>query len=152
MWSDPEVEMVLMSQGGETANHLLDGIDYELIERTPKIFAGISDGTTLLGRIAARNLKGRSWAVELRRAMRRRGRVLAASIGGVVASRGGGEPAEGPMPELGTAVSRRRGAADEFVMRHDGASALKSAAVPGRRHARGVCRAVGLRAAPGESS
>lgn len=51
IWKDPEVRMVLMSQGGETANHLLDGIDYEFIKNHPKIFAGISDGTTLLNAI-----------------------------------------------------------------------------------------------------
>jgi muramoyltetrapeptide carboxypeptidase len=48
MWKDPEVKMILMSQGGETANHLLDGINYKMIQKIPKIFAGISDGTTLL--------------------------------------------------------------------------------------------------------
>ena len=51
IWKDPEVKMILMSQGGETANHLLDGIDYEVIKQNPKIFAGISDGTTLLNAI-----------------------------------------------------------------------------------------------------
>ncbi|MCK4592816.1 LD-carboxypeptidase, partial [Candidatus Parcubacteria bacterium] len=51
IWKDPEVKMVLMSQGGETANHLLDGIDYKIIRENPKIFAGISDGTTLLNAI-----------------------------------------------------------------------------------------------------
>ena len=54
MWADPEVEMILMSQGGETANHLLNGIDYEMIQANPKIFAGISDGTTLLNAIFAK--------------------------------------------------------------------------------------------------
>ncbi len=51
VWADPEVKMVLMSLGGHTANHLLDGIDYEMIKNNPKIFAGISDGTTLLNPI-----------------------------------------------------------------------------------------------------
>ncbi len=51
VWADPEVRMVLMSLGGYTANHLLDGIDYEMIKDNPKIFAGISDGTTLLNPI-----------------------------------------------------------------------------------------------------
>lgn len=55
MWSDPEVRMLMMSQGGETANHLLDGLDYELFRSQPKIFAGISDGTTLLNAIHARS-------------------------------------------------------------------------------------------------
>lgn len=54
IWSDSEVKMVLMSQGGETANHLLDGIDYEMIKKNPKIFSGISDGTTLLNAIFAK--------------------------------------------------------------------------------------------------
>ncbi|MFX1470803.1 MAG: LD-carboxypeptidase [Promethearchaeota archaeon] len=51
MWSDPEIKMVLMTQGGQVANHLLDGINYEKIKKNPKIFAGISDGTTLLNAI-----------------------------------------------------------------------------------------------------
>ncbi|MFW9951086.1 MAG: LD-carboxypeptidase, partial [Candidatus Thorarchaeota archaeon] len=51
MWSDPTVQMVLMTQGGQVANHLLDGIDYDMIRKNPKIFAGISDGTTLLNAI-----------------------------------------------------------------------------------------------------
>ena len=28
MWMDPEIKMILMSQGGSVANHLLDGINY----------------------------------------------------------------------------------------------------------------------------
>ena len=54
IWKDPEIKMILMSQGGSTANHLLDGIDYEAIKNNPKIFAGISDGTTLLNAIFSR--------------------------------------------------------------------------------------------------
>ncbi|MBA4319808.1 MAG: hypothetical protein C0412_15520 [Flavobacterium sp.] len=54
IWKDPTVKMILMSQGGETANHLLEGIDYETISKNPKIFAGISDGTTLLNAIFAK--------------------------------------------------------------------------------------------------
>lgn len=54
MWSDPDVKIVLMAQGGHTANHLLDGIDYNMVKRTPKIFSGISDGTTLLNAIHAK--------------------------------------------------------------------------------------------------
>jgi muramoyltetrapeptide carboxypeptidase len=54
MWLDPEVKMILMSIGGSTAMQLLDGIDYGAIRRNPKIFAGISDGTTLLTAIHAR--------------------------------------------------------------------------------------------------
>ncbi|MGB9718014.1 MAG: LD-carboxypeptidase [Thermoproteota archaeon] len=48
MWEDPEVKMILVSQGGQTANHLLDGVDYRMMRKTPKIFTGVSGGTTLL--------------------------------------------------------------------------------------------------------
>src|SRR3989338_1401117 len=54
LWRDPEVKMIMMSQGGDTANHLLDGIDYDMIRRDPKIFAGFSDGTTLVNAIFAK--------------------------------------------------------------------------------------------------
>ena len=54
IWNDSKVKMILMSQGGETANHLLDGIDYEMIRNNPKIFSGISDGTTLLNAVFAK--------------------------------------------------------------------------------------------------
>lgn len=54
LWSDSDVKMVLFSQGGCCANDLLDGIDYRAMRKSPKIVAGISDGTTLLNPIAAR--------------------------------------------------------------------------------------------------
>ncbi|UCH04158.1 MAG: LD-carboxypeptidase [Candidatus Thorarchaeota archaeon] len=54
LWADPEVRMLLMSQGGSTTNQLLDGIDYDLLRSDPKILAGISDGTTLLNAVHAR--------------------------------------------------------------------------------------------------
>lgn len=54
LWQDPVVKMVLMSQGGNTANQLLDGIDYQMLRENPKIIAGISDGTVLLNAIYAR--------------------------------------------------------------------------------------------------
>ena len=54
LFADPDVKMVLMSQGGNTANQLLDGIDYDLLRRNPKILAGISDGTSLLNAVHAR--------------------------------------------------------------------------------------------------
>ena len=46
-----KIKAVIMSIGGSTANNLLDGLDFELIKRNPKIFLGISDGTTLLNPI-----------------------------------------------------------------------------------------------------
>src|ERR1017187_8887487 len=54
-WADPNVAMVLMSQGGQTANNLLDSLDYDLFRRQPKIFMGMSDGTTLLTAITSQS-------------------------------------------------------------------------------------------------
>ncbi len=54
MWRDPKVKMVMMAQGGFTANHILDAIDYEMIKKNPKMFVGFSDGTTLVNAIYAR--------------------------------------------------------------------------------------------------
>ena len=54
LWADPEVKWVLMTQGGNTANQLLDGIDYDMLRDNPKIFSGISDGTVLLNAVHAR--------------------------------------------------------------------------------------------------
>jgi muramoyltetrapeptide carboxypeptidase len=54
LWADPEIRMIIMSQGGSTANQLLDGIDYDMLRSDPKILAGISDGTTLLNAIQAK--------------------------------------------------------------------------------------------------
>lgn len=48
MFLDKEVKAVLMTMGGDTANELLEGLDYELIKNNPKILSGISDATTLL--------------------------------------------------------------------------------------------------------
>jgi muramoyltetrapeptide carboxypeptidase len=54
MIRDSEIKMILFSQGGCAANHLLDRIDYALIRENPKIISGISDGTTLLNPIFQR--------------------------------------------------------------------------------------------------
>jgi muramoyltetrapeptide carboxypeptidase len=54
LWEDPEVRMVLMTQGGNTTNQLLDGIDYHMLRDNPKILSGISDGTALLNAVHAR--------------------------------------------------------------------------------------------------
>lgn len=51
MFEDPQVKAVLMSIGGETANEILPLLDFELIKDNPKIFLGMSDGTTLLSAI-----------------------------------------------------------------------------------------------------
>ncbi len=50
-FADKSVKAIIMSTGGNTANNLLDGLDFNLIKKNPKIFSGISDGTTLLNPI-----------------------------------------------------------------------------------------------------
>lgn len=50
-FADKEVKAIIMSIGGDSANQLLDGLDFDLIRKNPKIFSGISDGTTLLNPI-----------------------------------------------------------------------------------------------------
>ncbi|MHA1540613.1 MAG: S66 peptidase family protein [Alphaproteobacteria bacterium] len=52
LWKNPKVKMIIMALGGHTASHLLDKIDYDFIKNNPKIFCGISDGTTLLNPIS----------------------------------------------------------------------------------------------------
>jgi muramoyltetrapeptide carboxypeptidase len=47
MFSDPGVDAVFAIRGGYGAAQLLDRIDYDLIRRNPKIFAGYSDITAL---------------------------------------------------------------------------------------------------------
>lgn len=47
MFADPEVRGVFCIRGGYGASQLLDGIDYPLIRRNPKIFLGYSDITAL---------------------------------------------------------------------------------------------------------
>lgn len=54
MWMAEDIDMIMMSIGGNTATELLDGIDFEVIRRNPKIFCGISDGTVLLNAIFAK--------------------------------------------------------------------------------------------------
>lgn len=54
-FSDKEVKAIIMSIGGASANHLLDGLDFDLIKDNSKIFCGISDGTTLLNPIFSKS-------------------------------------------------------------------------------------------------
>lgn len=54
MWIDPDVKAIIMAIGGSTAIHLLEYLDYGMIQQHPKIFAGVSDGTTLLNPIHAK--------------------------------------------------------------------------------------------------
>lgn len=46
-FGDPEVKAVWVARGGSGAIGLLDGIDYALVRRNPKIFMGFSDATAL---------------------------------------------------------------------------------------------------------
>lgn len=50
-FADKSVKAIIMSIGGSIANNILDGLDFELIKKNPKMFSGISDGTTLLDSI-----------------------------------------------------------------------------------------------------
>ena len=54
-WADPQVSMIVISMGGQTANSVLDRLDYPLFSAHPKIFMGYSDGTTLTTAIMARS-------------------------------------------------------------------------------------------------
>ena len=51
---DPSIKAVIFSAGGDTANDLVEHIDYDLIRNNPKIISGISDATTLLTPITAK--------------------------------------------------------------------------------------------------
>ena len=48
MWMNPGVKALLCSRGGYGTIRILDRIDYQLIQRAPKIIVGYSDITTLL--------------------------------------------------------------------------------------------------------
>ena len=47
MFRDPEVKAVFAIRGGYGSEQILDGIDYDLIRRNPKIFVGYSDITAM---------------------------------------------------------------------------------------------------------
>lgn len=54
MFLDQEVDMILCTRGGYGTMRLLNLIDFNVIEKNPKIFAGFSDITTLLNSIFQR--------------------------------------------------------------------------------------------------
>ncbi|MBF0585982.1 LD-carboxypeptidase [Prosthecochloris sp. N3] len=54
MFSDTSVKAIFCLRGGSGATRLLQHIDYELISRNPKIFAGYSDVTALSAALLAR--------------------------------------------------------------------------------------------------
>lgn len=47
MFRDPEVKGIFCIRGGYGSAHLLDGIDYSLIGKNPKVFVGYSDITAM---------------------------------------------------------------------------------------------------------
>lgn len=47
MFADPNVHAVLCTRGGYGAMRLLEGLDYDLVRRHPKVFVGYSDITAL---------------------------------------------------------------------------------------------------------
>lgn len=51
---DSNVKAIIFSGGGDTAIDLVEKLDFDLIRKTPKIIAGISDATTLLSPITAK--------------------------------------------------------------------------------------------------
>ncbi|MEK7192631.1 MAG: LD-carboxypeptidase [Patescibacteria group bacterium] len=53
MFSDESVDVVLCANGGRNASHLLDGLDFRLIEASKKMLVGFSDISTLLNPIYA---------------------------------------------------------------------------------------------------
>jgi muramoyltetrapeptide carboxypeptidase len=55
MYRDPEVQWVIASRGGRSANQLLGGLDFDLVNRSKKPLIGFSDITILLNALYARN-------------------------------------------------------------------------------------------------
>lgn len=51
---EPAIKAVFFAGGGNRALHMLDGIDYKLIKKHPKIYMGFSDNTAILNAITAR--------------------------------------------------------------------------------------------------
>ena len=48
MFADTNIDAIICSQGGDTANSVLPYLDFNLIKENPKIFMGISDITVML--------------------------------------------------------------------------------------------------------
>lgn len=54
MFQDPEVKMIWCAKGGENSNSVFDYLEYEMIQKNPKIFCGYSDITSLSNVIYAK--------------------------------------------------------------------------------------------------
>jgi len=48
MFLDPEIKAIICMKGGYGASRIVDKIDYQIIEKNPKLFMGFSDITVLL--------------------------------------------------------------------------------------------------------
>src|SRR5262245_20425516 len=55
MYRDPEVQWVIASRGGRSANQLLFDLDFDLVNRSKKPLIGFSDITILLNALYAQN-------------------------------------------------------------------------------------------------
>jgi len=51
MFANQNIKCISCSKGGDTANGVLELIDYDLIRKNPKIFSGLSDNTVLINAI-----------------------------------------------------------------------------------------------------
>ena len=51
MFSDPEIKAIICLKGGAGASRIIDKLDYELINKNPKLFMGFSDVTVLLNNL-----------------------------------------------------------------------------------------------------
>ncbi len=54
MFADDEVKAIVCTIGGLNSNQLLEFLDYDLIQKHPKIFMGFSDITALLNAVYAK--------------------------------------------------------------------------------------------------
>lgn len=54
MFADPAVSAIFPSVGGHTANQVIEHLDFDVIERNPKLLVGFSDNSVLLNAIFAR--------------------------------------------------------------------------------------------------
>lgn len=51
MFKDSKIDGIFCAKGGQFCSYLLDKINFDIIKKHPKVFAGISDGTFLLNAI-----------------------------------------------------------------------------------------------------
>lgn len=53
--ANADIKAVFFASGGQRAMHLLDHLDYKLIAKSPKIYMGFSDNTSLVNAISAKS-------------------------------------------------------------------------------------------------